>query len=250
MADTQFIKREVEPFLRIWLAAQYGGQRFEERPVRRFRFDAVSEDGSVVAQFLCNRPKTASGNENSGAVKKALNDIRTLQFLPINRTRLAIFTDPGFLELVKRRSQRFDPDGIDFIHCPLPEDLQARLCANLDACREEQRSRIRAVSRIPETVARAVAQDVLPIKLVPPNEANFKEAVRRSGLARISISYKGGRTTTQIWKITRLTRSSSIIGNLRSRKEFRQGEWQRRGMCGVVVTAASDSPAKAHRPHH
>ena len=37
------------------------------------------------------------------------------------------------------------------------------------------------------------------------------------------------------WKAERITTSSNIFGNLRSRPEFRSGNWQQNGIAKVVV---------------
>lgn len=99
MADTTFIKRIIEPYLRLQWALQYPGHRFKERSVAlpdgSFKCDAVSVDGSIVGLFSCNRAKTATGNENTGGVRKAFDDIHCLKYLPA-RTRLLVCTTRPF----------------------------------------------------------------------------------------------------------------------------------------------------------
>lgn len=144
MADTTFIKRVIEPHMRQWLGSLFPGQVFEERsvplPDGSFRCDAVSRDGSIVALFKCSRPRTATGNENYGGVRNALHDVHCLRSLTASR-RLVVCTDDGFRQLVMKRSKRFGIDGIEFLHCQLPEDLQGQLNDNLDSSRREQRNR-------------------------------------------------------------------------------------------------------------
>lgn len=241
MADTQFIKNEIEPYMCEWLRTHYPNSRFKERLVHlvdgSFKFDAVSEDESVVALFMCNRPRTSSGNENSGAVKKALNDIHYLQLLPRPKTvrRLVVFTDAGFRDLILRRSKRLGTNGIDFHYCQLPSGLQKRLNEILDACRREQRSKtilgIETRSGISPT-----NRAELPIKLFPPNLKEFRETVLRSGSATIKVYFIDGRSENMTWKISRLSPTSNIIGNLRSRPKFRSREWQRYGIVRIEVT--------------
>lgn len=144
MADTTFITRVIEPHMRDWLASKFPGHVFAEQavplPGGSFNCDAVSEDTSIVALLLTNRPKTAAGRENSGGVKKALTDVHCLKLLTAS-TRLVVCSDDGFRQLVVRRSARFGTDGIQFIHCPLPPDLQVHLDECLDASSKEQRNR-------------------------------------------------------------------------------------------------------------
>ncbi len=145
MADTQFIKRVIEPHMREWLETQFPGSAFAERsvqlPMGSFKFDAVSVDESVVAVFLSSRPKTSTGNENTGGVRKALNDIQYLKLVSA-RTRLAVFTDNRFRDLIRTRSKRIGCGGIDFVHCVLPNELQRQLDDVLDSASTEQRSRV------------------------------------------------------------------------------------------------------------
>lgn len=241
MADTQFIKNEIEPYLCKWLRTHYPGLRFKERLVQlfhgSFKFDAVSEDESVVGLFMCNRPRTSSGNENSGAVRKALNDIHYLQLLPNPKTvRVVVFTDAGFRDLILRRSKRLGTNGIEFLHCQLPSGLQKQLSENLDACRKEQRSRI-CSGKETQPHVQLSNRVVLPIKLFPPNPREFLRSVLGSGSATIATFFTDGRLENKAWKINRLSRTSNIMRNLRSRPEFRSREWQRRGIAHVEVTA-------------
>jgi hypothetical protein len=105
-----------------------------------FKFDAVSDDDSIVAVFLSNRARTSTGNENTGGVRKALNDIGYLKVAAAAR-RLVVFTHSSFGDLIKARSKRLGIEGIEFLHCVLPQDLQEQLDNVLDACSAEQRSR-------------------------------------------------------------------------------------------------------------
>ena len=77
MADTTQIKTKIEPYIRDWLSNQFPGHHFHEKAVglrrgKQHRFDAVSEDGSVVAAVLCNRARTRTkkNNVNTGFIKK------------------------------------------------------------------------------------------------------------------------------------------------------------------------------------
>ncbi|MBI3521814.1 MAG: hypothetical protein HY071_01785 [Chloroflexi bacterium] len=178
MADTTFIKRVIEPHLRRRLESRFPGRVFQERSVPlskgSFKCDAVSDDGSIVAFFLCNRPKTATGHENSGGIKKALDDVHVLKLLPAS-TRLLVCTDDDFRQLVMKRSKRFGTDGIEFLHYPLPADLQSQLNDNLDASRREQRNRndylvvagTLASAPSPNEPAAGEARELVPMKTRP-----------------------------------------------------------------------------------
>ena len=85
-----------------------------------------------------------------------------------------------------------------------------------------------------KTVPRA-AESLLPIKLDPPRATDFKRQllVRRS--AEISVYYSDGRIVKRPWDASKFLETSNLMGNLRSRPEFRQGAWQAAGIIKVDV---------------
>jgi hypothetical protein len=81
----------------------------------------------------------------------------------------------------------------------------------------------------------------LPIALVCRPDRNFKDELLRQRHAWITVEYANARKETKLWTADKLTADSNIIGNLRSRPEFRNGTWQSHGIVKVVVTL--DPPA-------
>ena len=51
------------------------------------------------------------------------------------------------------------------------------------------------------------------------------------------MTYEDGHVEEHIWHAHRISPSSNIIGNLRSRPKFRAGAWQRNGIAQVRATA-------------
>jgi hypothetical protein len=76
---------------------------------------------------------------------------------------------------------------------------------------------------------------ILEIQLDPPNKDDFRNALIKSKRANIITSFSNGKTTTSEWKAENITPNSSISGNLRSRPEFRSGNWQKNGIAKVLV---------------
>lgn len=74
---------------------------------------------------------------------------------------------------------------------------------------------------------------MLPITLHPPQSAEFKRRLLGSRRAELVIYYDDGRIDHRPWDASRLSDNSNIIGNLRSRPEFRQGSWQAAGIIKV-----------------
>ena len=79
------------------------------------------------------------------------------------------------------------------------------------------------------------ARDPLPISLEPANPDMFKEQLLKQRQAEMEIHYQDGKVEIRPWVANRFGASSKIFGNLRSRPEFRAGEWQARGIVKVHV---------------
>lgn len=145
MADTTKIKTVIDPYVRSWLSEQFNGHVFEERPVQltsgaSYSFDAVAEDGSIVASILSNRAETRTGRENTGGVRKALTELGYLKAVPGKIERMMVFTDAGFCQLIRRRASRIGIESIKMIICILPPRLEALRKEILDKASHEQRA--------------------------------------------------------------------------------------------------------------
>lgn len=76
--------------------------------------------------------------------------------------------------------------------------------------------------------------DILNIELNPPNINEFKRLLLKKKYASIIIYYTDGREEKRTWDARNFNESSNVMGNLRSRPEFRQKEWQRKGIAKVL----------------
>ena len=54
--------------------------------------------------------------------------------------------------------------------------------------------------------------------------------------AWLEVSYSDGRKEVRRWDASRMSTSSNVIGNLRSRPEFRNGTWQENGIASLRVS--------------
>lgn len=145
MADTSPIKKEIEPFVREWLSKRCDNVVLEERSVSlpsggSYKFDAVSLDGLIIASVLCNRPRTRTGRENTGGVRKALAEIEHMKLLPKTVRKIMVFTDLQFCELIKRRARRFGTEGIEMLVCNLTPEKERILQKVLENASYEQRA--------------------------------------------------------------------------------------------------------------
>ena len=73
----------------------------------------------------------------------------------------------------------------------------------------------------------------LPITLYPPNSDDFLSALLRTKEAWIEVLYQDGTREVRQWKATQMKPTSNVIGNLRSRPEFRNDAWQKLGIAAV-----------------
>ncbi len=77
--------------------------------------------------------------------------------------------------------------------------------------------------------------DVLPITLDPAGSKAFKAALLRSREARIREIYRDGRMVERRWDAQKISETSNVVGNLRSRPRYRSGQWQRLGIEALAV---------------
>ena len=83
---------------------------------------------------------------------------------------------------------------------------------------------------------RAGQGSTLPITLDPQNSQDFLDALLRTKEAWLEVSYSDGRKEVRHWDASLMRPSSNVIGNLRSRSEFRAGTWQRNGIASLRVS--------------
>ena len=77
---------------------------------------------------------------------------------------------------------------------------------------------------------------ILPIELNPASESDFKRRLLLTKTAYITTFYKNGTSKQKVWNANRFRETSGVLGNLRSRPEFRNGEWQKLGIEKVYVS--------------
>ena len=110
-------------------------------------------------------------------------------------------------------------------------DLDALLDGSplLILCRE-------SLSNSPRPARRNQRGPTLPISLEPPHPEDFLAALLRTKRAWIEVSYIDGRTEVRPWTATQMKPTSNVLGNLRSRPEFRNRAWQQNGIASLRVS--------------
>lgn len=89
---------------------------------------------------------------------------------------------------------------------------------------------------VPAAVPRRVRRDgTLPIECEGGSPQLFLERFLAAGVAYIEEHYVDGRVKVRKWLVERLTANSNLVGNIRSRPEYRQGTWQSAGLAKLVM---------------
>jgi len=78
--------------------------------------------------------------------------------------------------------------------------------------------------------------EILPISLNPSNSDAFKQQLLLKRLAQIEIFYDDGRKAEKTWNAIKFSETSNLLGNLRSRAEFRAGVWQAEKIVKIHVS--------------
>jgi hypothetical protein len=76
---------------------------------------------------------------------------------------------------------------------------------------------------------------ILPVELIPSDSELFKSELLKSKQAAITIYYNNGDNERKIWNASKMNQNSNVLGNIRSRQEFRNGNWQKENISKVVV---------------
>ena len=131
MANTNFLKERVEPYVRQWLARKFG-QLFEKQflPLTRVKdnaksheFDAVSQSKKIICAIKTASWKTSGGRRGSGKIQGAYAEIYFLDHVDAEEKYL-VLTDAEFYENLKRDSHGRLPSNIGLLYCELPESLK------------------------------------------------------------------------------------------------------------------------------
>ncbi len=81
-----------------------------------------------------------------------------------------------------------------------------------------------------------IINNVLPITLIPENANDFLRDLLITKKAIITTYFFHKEKESKIWYANQMRETSDVIGNLRSRPEFRQGNWQESRIKKVEVS--------------
>lgn len=99
-------------------------------------FNAVAEDGSVVATISHSSGLTSGGKKPVGKIHSAISYLYFLSQARAKR-RVLVLTDPVLCELVKKEVEGALAEGIEILQVNLPKDLVARVRNVTDQASDE-----------------------------------------------------------------------------------------------------------------
>lgn len=111
------------------------------------------------------------------------------------------------------------------LHNP-PEKIFKILCRQCHNKYDNVNEIITIEEQLKKTIEPINENLVLPIEFYPEDISEFKELLIQHKRALITICYNGGNKEIKEWNASKFSEKSDIIRNLRSRNEFRQGNWQ------------------------
>ena len=165
MADTMYLRRAVEDYVRDQLAKEFGQAFTAEflalRPGGRHEFDAVSADRSVVASVKSASGLTSGGNIPNGKINDCLAELYYLSLVEAPLRRL-VLTTPAFFDIFTRRTVGAVSSDIAVMCVPLPPDIQAKVDSVVRAASREVTRAAAAAAIASEVEAQLQSPDPAP----------------------------------------------------------------------------------------
>lgn len=129
MVSTRQLGTAVADHVRDVLSAQYQTvfrrQRLRLQPGGYHEFDAVSENGRVVASV---KTATAPGRHPASNTTNCLAELYFLSMAPARR-KILVLTSPEFHETFRIALAGKLPGNVEIMHVPLPQDVAERVAA-------------------------------------------------------------------------------------------------------------------------
>lgn len=133
MADTSINHAAERWIVETGLSLHWPGKTFAPKKMKLtwggvFAFDAVSENGGIVAAVSTSAARTATGKLATAKYQKLKTDALYLLHLEVEARKVMVFTEPCMHEYFVKaaKSGRFPPN-IELLHISLPKSLQAQV---------------------------------------------------------------------------------------------------------------------------
>jgi hypothetical protein len=113
----ELARREGQPFEPRLVSLSTGGER---------RFNAVSDDGQIVATIMNSSGPTSGGKKPVGKIRAAMAAVYLLSLAQGDK-RALVMTDLAFYRLVKKELEGALVPTVQLVHLALPDDLATRV---------------------------------------------------------------------------------------------------------------------------
>lgn len=127
MADTVFLKKQVEQYVRGALEKQHGvpfsSKKLVLAPGGDHEFDAVSDDGKIVTTIKSSSGRTSGGRIPAGKMRAVEAELYYLMLVKAEQ-KMVVVTDPGFYEIMSNRLKGRLAAGLSLELVELPKSLQ------------------------------------------------------------------------------------------------------------------------------
>ena len=108
-------RRHGTPFAKATVSLRSGGSR---------TFNAVADDGSVVATITNSSGETSGGKKPTGKIRGAITELYFLSLVDAQR-RMLVSTNRSFLGFLERELEGALIDGLTLQHVELPDEFAA-----------------------------------------------------------------------------------------------------------------------------
>ena len=143
MADTS-VQHKAEAWViehglpKLFPEISFAGRKLKLTWGGSFAFDAVSNDGAIVAAISTSAARTATGKLATAKFQKLKTDALYLLHLETDARCVMVFTEESMYEYFKKAvvAGRFPPT-IELLHVPLPADLHAQVLASREVASNE-----------------------------------------------------------------------------------------------------------------
>lgn len=191
-------------------------------------FERNSEKGEKFVELFCKNNFSAE-SLNLFTLKSLEKINRQEDFKLLSNKILSENFKGNIFNLIKQEFiSDYDGELIDAVLKDLKIEISSK-----NKIAETNSNHIKQYSQPKESL---YSSTILPIELNPKDEREFKRKLLINRRAYITSIYADGKKEKKIWNIRKFDESSDVIGNLRSRPEFRIKEWPKRGIIKVFVS--------------
>lgn len=197
---------------------------------------------NLVQQFTKNHKTEISACEHCGSTNnlesahvhgRGRNEIIDLLLGENTYDGIATFDIAQFEERFKEEHQPLEKSILILCH----------------TCHRQYDSRAPQSTSVPQDLSASMEQpsrtisegEYLPITLEPSNPDDFKQNLLLTKTATIETYFSDGKVEQKSWNASRFSATSNVFGNLRSRPEYRSGNWQTKGIVKVHVKVVNNA---------